>query len=105
MLAKKMKDLRFRKLFSKFENLKKINKFIFINLLSKKPLKTLTSSCYLNILKLQQKTSRISKVRLKNRCILTNKNTGLNRDYSLSRIKMRELMQFGIIPGSKKAVW
>ena len=57
------------------------------------------------MLNIQQKISRISKIRLKNRCILTNKNTGFLRPYSISRIKMRELMQFGIIPGSKKAVW
>lgn len=103
MFSKKIKDFKLRNLISRLENLKRVNKFIFINLLSKK--KFFNSPLCINLLKIQQKMSRISKTRLKNRCVLTNKNTGFLRPYSLSRIKMRELMQFGIIPGSQKAVW
>lgn len=48
---------------------------------------------------------QISKNKLKLRCVLTNRNKGIVRAYSISRIKMRELMQFGILPGSKKLIW
>lgn len=105
MLSKKIKDLKFRKLFFKYEKSKLVNKCIFFNLFSRKNLFLKNNNIFIKILKLQQKLSRISKIRLKNRCVLSNRGAGISRYYSLSRIKMRELMQFGIIPGSKKAVW
>jgi ribosomal protein S14 len=39
------------------------------------------------------------------RCILTNRKGSIDRKFLLSRIVLRDLMQFGIIPGFKKAVW
>jgi ribosomal protein S14 len=104
MLAFKIKDIKLRKKFSKIENLKKINKFLFINLLSQKSKKLSDFCLHNNLLKLQINT-RISRVRIKNRCVLTNRNKGVSKYYSLSRIVMRDFMQFGILPGYTKAVW
>jgi len=40
-----------------------------------------------------------------NRCVLNNRGRGVLRPYGISRTLMRELMQFGVIPGYSKAVW
>jgi ribosomal protein S14 len=48
---------------------------------------------------------KISKIRLSNRCTSSNRGKGTLRAYSLSRIVMREYLQFGLIPGFKKSVW
>ena len=45
------------------------------------------------------------KTRIKNRCILTGRTHGLVGPFNISRIKLRELISNGHIPGMKKAVW
>lgn len=45
-----------------------------------------------------------SKVKLVRRCVLNNRSRGLTKPYNVSRIKLRELIQFGIVPGYKKSV-
>jgi small subunit ribosomal protein S14 len=53
-----------------------------------------------------QKMPRNSlKTRIKNRCILTGRTHGLVGPFNISRIKLRELISNGHIPGMKKAVW
>ena len=103
MLALKIKDLKFRKLFLKNEKKKKISKFLLINLLSYSKKKAISINP--TFLFLQYKTKKNSKARLTNRCVYTNRAKGVNRYYSLSRIVLRDYMQFGIIPGYTKAVW
>jgi ribosomal protein S14 len=105
MLSSKIKDLKLRKLFFKFEKKKKICKFLFINLLSRKNLGSHNKSITLLLLKLQNQFKRSSKIRLTSRCILSNRGRGVNKLFGLSRIVMRDLIQFGIIPGYAKAVW
>ena len=105
MLSSKIKDLKLRKLFLKVEKKKKIYTFLFLNLLSRKSVNKSRQLITLSLLKLQSKLNRVSKVRLTNRCILSNRTRGVNKRYGLSRIMMRDLIQFGIIPGYKKAVW
>ena len=103
MLVSKIKDLKLRQSFLKLEFSKKVTKFLAINLLSKKKL---TSKNTLMVQSLALRlNSRVSKLRLKNRCLLSNRNKGVSKQYTLSRIVMRELIQFGIIPGYTKAVW
>lgn len=46
-----------------------------------------------------------SPTRLTNRCQLTGRPRGVIREFSLSRIKFRELAHKGQIPGVKKASW
>ena len=43
--------------------------------------------------------------RIIRRCILTNRTRGTFQKFNISRIVLRDLMSFGIIPGYKKAVW
>lgn len=105
MLSSKIKDLKLRKLFFKFEKKKKICKFLFINLLSRKILRGHNKEITLLLLKLQNTFKRSSKIRLTNRCVLSNRGRGVNKLFGLSRIMMRDLIQFGIIPGYTKAVW
>jgi len=103
MLALKIKDLKFRKLFLKNEKKIKISKFLLTNLLSFAKKKAISINP--TFLFLQYKTKKSSKTRLTNRCVYTNRTKGVNRYYSLSRIVLRDFMQFGIIPGYTKAVW
>jgi small subunit ribosomal protein S14 len=97
----KIKDRSIRNLNSKLELKKKLLKFLFINLQNK-----LICFNTFNIKFLKYyKRIKTSKVSIKNRCILTNRSKGVNRTYSLSRLKLREYLQFGIFPGFKKSVW
>ena len=45
-----------------------------------------------------------SKTKIVRRCILVNRSR-TTRKFTISRIIFRELLQIGIIPGYKKAVW
>lgn len=56
-------------------------------------------------LKLNKLPRNSSKVRLRNRCILTGRGRGVYRQFGLSRIKFRELANQGLIPGVTKASW
>ncbi len=56
-------------------------------------------------MRLQQISRDSSLVRLKNRCTLTNRSKGVYRKFRLSRIRLREMLANGYIPGYKKAVW
>ena len=44
-------------------------------------------------------------VRIHNRCVQTGRAKGVYRRFKLSRIRLRELMGMGAIPGMKKASW
>lgn len=55
--------------------------------------------------KLNKLPRNSSKVRLRNRCILTGRGRGVYRQFGLSRIKFRELANQGLIPGVTKASW
>ena len=103
MLSKKIKDIKIRKLFLKKEKIKKIHKFLFI-FLSFKNKRENRNHFDKNLLKLNSSIC-ISKTLIKNRCVLTNRNKGVNKYFSISRIVMRDLSQFGLLPGFKKAVW
>ena len=54
---------------------------------------------------LQKMPRNSSKVRIKNRCIITGRSAGLVGPFNISRIKLRELVANGLLPGVKKAVW
>ena len=107
MLAAKIHDLKIPTSLNKIEKLKKINKFLFITFLNNKknfnPIKR--NSLLISFLKLKNKISFKSRVRMTNRCILNNRNRGVFRPYGISRILLRNLMQFGLLPGYSKAVW
>lgn len=46
-----------------------------------------------------------SKVRLRNRCLLTGRPRGYIRDFGLCRNQFRDMALYGKIPGVKKASW
>ncbi|MEK0085732.1 30S ribosomal protein S14 [Benzoatithermus flavus] len=56
-------------------------------------------------LKLAELPRNGSKVRVRNRCILTGRPRGYYRKFGLSRIALRELASEGQIPGVVKASW
>ena len=63
------------------------------------------ASIIISFLKDNNKIENKSKTRITNRCVLNNRGRGVLRPYGISRTLMRELMQFGVIPGYSKAVW
>ena len=54
---------------------------------------------------LQKLPKNASPVRLHNRCKLTGRPKGYMRQFGISRVKFREMANFGLIPGVKKASW
>ena len=107
MLSSKIKDIKLRNSFKKVEKIKKIKKFLFTALINKefKADSKIRSSIIISFLKNKKKFSYKSKIRMINRCVLTNRGKGVLRPYRISRIVIRDLMQFGIIPGYSKGVW
>ena len=54
---------------------------------------------------LQKLPKNASPVRLHNRCKLTGKPRGYIRQFGISRVTFREMVNNGLIPGVKKASW
>lgn len=54
---------------------------------------------------LQKIPKNASPVRLHNRCKLTGRPKGYMRQFGISRVTFREMANFGLIPGVKKASW
>jgi len=104
MLIKKFKNQSYQKLFKKVEMLKIVYKFLITNLLNNPNIKQ-KKYLLLQIYTLYRKVFLFSKTKITNRCILTNRGRGVIRSFNISRIKLRELLRFGFIPGYKKAVW
>ena len=100
MLSSKVKDLRERNIFCASEKSRIINRFIFFNLLNKKPCSTSSLFFIKN-----PSTNKSSKVRVVRRCVLSNRGKGVLRPFGISRIYLREMMRFGLVPGYVKAVW
>tara|TARA_B100000787_G_C16182985_1_gene292972 strand:+ start:1619 stop:1918 length:300 start_codon:yes stop_codon:yes gene_type:complete len=44
-------------------------------------------------------------VRIKKRCALTGRGKGLTGPFNISRIKLRDLVSKGLVPGVKKGIW
>jgi ribosomal protein S14 len=102
MLSSKIKDLKIRNSIKKVEKIKNVKKFLFVSLMNKKETEP---SVVISFLKNKNKIKNKSKTRMTNRCVLNNRGRGVLRPYGISRTLMRELMQFGVIPGYSKAVW
>jgi len=101
----KKKDTKIRASFAKIEKLNKLNKFLFINLLNNPSLVDKKANLLFTLMKLKIQQLSYSKVQIVNRCVLTNRNKGSIRPLGISRVALRDLMHFGIVPGFKKAVW
>lgn len=108
MISSKIKDLKYRILYSKIEKKKILNKFLFINLLNKKNKSQKEKLLFFFLFLKLKKYSKLkfkTKTKLVRRCALTNRGRGNYRPYGVSRFIMRDFMQFGLLPGYKKAVW
>ncbi len=60
---------------------------------------------YKFINKLNKLNRNSSRIRIKNRCVVTGRPKGIYSMFRLSRIKFRELAWQGLLPGVKKASW
>lgn len=116
MLYLKLKDKRNRQRFFLAEKQKLIKKFILIHLIQKlknqkliKPTfdsKLVQARVLSSLLKYSYNYLKItSKTRLVRRCLISNRSRSVLRPFGLSRIVLREFIQFGLIPGYRKAVW
>jgi ribosomal protein S14 len=103
MLSLKVKDLRNRKAFHLLEKSRIVNKFLFINVLSKNGIIPLDAITFFSTRNLR--VQNYSKTKITRRCVFNNRNRGSIRHFGISRIYLRELMQFGLVPGYSKAVW
>lgn len=56
-------------------------------------------------LELQKLPRNSSQVRIKKRCVLSGRTHGIVGPFNISRIKIRELIELGLVPGFKKAIW
>ena len=104
MLSLKKKDLKVRQKFLNNEQLKRVNKFLFVNTLNSNKSsdleKTFTVFSRDNL-----NRGLDSKVKITRRCIINNRNRSVIRPFGISRVYLRELLQFGLLPGYTKAVW
>ena len=57
---------------------------------------------YVGLQKLPRNASPVIK---HNRCKITGRPKGYMRQFGISRVKFREMANFGLIPGVKKASW
>jgi ribosomal protein S14 len=104
MLFAKTKDIQKRIQFSKCELKKILSKFLFINTLNNKNLSLINKKRVLFFL-VKNINKKESKVKLVRRCILTNRSRVSHRILGVSRIKLKEMLKFGVVPGCQKAVW
>jgi small subunit ribosomal protein S14 len=102
MKSKYIKNVNQRYTFNKNEINKKVDKFLFLNILNNKKISNKNLFSFLFNMK---KSNMISKTKIKNSCIISGRNKSVEKKFSLSRIKLREFISFGILPGYKKAVW
>lgn len=112
MQFKKFKNISQINHYKKKEKYLKVYKFLFIyllNILKFKNVGLLNKTEVLNISRqyifLQLLSSKISKTKLFRHCIMTQRSRGVNRSYGLSHGALKELIQFGRLPGYVKSVW
>ncbi len=105
LLKKRVGDQNKRLNYYKLEYLKKIYKVVFISLLNIPKFNQKKPFFYKKFFKIKQRIRRISKIQIKNRCIISNRNKSVIRPFFLSRIKLKEYIHLGLLPGCQKAVW
>jgi len=102
MLAKSLRNLKLRNFTKKKELVIIVNKFLFINLISNSFLFKNYSSFDKNLLKLYYNFKIKS---IESFCVLSNRKKVINSKFSLSRLVIRDFINFGLVPGYKKSVW
>lgn len=92
-------NLNREKMVKKYANKRKALKDIVMN---KKSSMEDRFAAQLVLAKLPRNSARI---RVRNRCAITGRPRGFYRKFKLSRIMLREMAGFGLLPGVKKASW
>jgi len=95
----KRKDIKRRNLYNKYEIKRKYLKYILYN----NKLSTYIKQKAMYLLNNFPKDS--SKIRIKNRCVLTNRSKSVYRDFKISRIMLRNLANNGLLAGIVKSSW
>jgi len=104
MLSSKIKDFKLRKKSYNTEINKNTSRFMFINILNNKDLSlNIRKKAVYYLTKLLNKGE--SKTKIVRRCTLTTRSRVSHRKLGISRIKLREMLKAGILPGYSKAVW
>ncbi len=104
MLSSKIKDLKLRKKVYNTEINKNISRFMFINILNNRNLSLDIKKKATNyLIKLLNKGE--SKTKIVRRCSLTTRSRVSYRKLGISRVKLREMLKAGVLPGYTKAVW
>jgi small subunit ribosomal protein S14 len=107
--AKQLRNLHFNKI---MQSRKKQRKHFETFELKSKVLSSLSKNralkssirWYLNVVN-SQKLKKSSKVRFKNRCVLSNRSRSLYRFARLSRLFLRDPLYVGTLPGLRKSYW
>jgi ribosomal protein S14 len=81
----------------------KIQKFIHINLLNNKNVSSHKKKIITKYF--VKKNLNTYKSRLLRRCVLTNRGRVSSRIFSISRVKLKDLLKTGQIPGFYKNIW
>lgn len=105
MVSLKQKDIKVRKLVHKLEKQRLISRLLLTNI------KSYNKALPLGVALINYKyfkrnvLSSFSLTKMQNRCILSNRGRGVYKNYNSSRFILRNFIQFGFLPGYKKAVW
>jgi ribosomal protein S14 len=104
MLSSKIKDLKLREKVYNIEIDKNISKFMFVNILNNKKsspdMKKKATFYLINMLNKGQ-----SKTKIVRRCSMTTRSRVSHRKLGISRIRLREMLKAGVLPGYSKAIW
>jgi len=104
MLSSKIKDLKLRKKSYNTEINKNISRFMFINVLNNKNISPLIKKKAIYYLTKALNKGE-SKTKIVRRCAITTRSRVSHRKLGISRIKLREMLKAGVLPGYSKAVW
>lgn len=94
-----IKDLKRRIQFAQNEKKRIILKFLLNNTRLSMEQRLLLNE------KLQKLNKKTNNTKINNRCSVTYRGRSNLRLFRLSRIRLRELISLGLVPGYKKAVW
>jgi len=93
------RDLKRRKLYNKYESKRLLYKALLNDCNLSQDLRFIITQ------KLNELPRNSSKVRIKNRCILTGRSHSVYKFCRISRIKFRDLANQGLIQGCTKSSW
>jgi ribosomal protein S14 len=105
MLSLKFKNIKFQRQFNKLEKVKVLGKFLENYLYGHNNYKRMLYKLKLIKILRRMYFNKPGRAGLKTRCIFTNRSRIISKKYAVSRFVLRDFMQFGLLPGCKKAVW